>query len=178
MPSATSSSSRLFHPVLESIPLPIRFVISGVTGNAVFLMVYNAALASFRHAGFSASTIFSVVQFGCIILNHWLNVGIVFGWPSKYFNSLMSNMPVGLTSLVLGAWLADRLEAIRFDYELKIWMGVMEAEAETDVEAAGTLFASLVVMAVTGVYNYVVLNIVNKAPAAEESSKEEAKKDE
>lgn len=159
MSTATKSTqSRLFHPFLENVPLPIRFVISGVTGNAIFLIVYNMALSALKSA-YDAGVIFSVVQFGCIVLNHFLNVGIVFGWPENYLSSLLSNMPVGLTSLALGAWLAGSLERNQFDFQVKLALGLLQ---EGEEEAAGGLLSSIAVMSVTGVYNYVVLNIINK----------------
>ena len=168
---APSSSSRLFHPLLEDIPLPIRFVISGVTGNAIFLMVYNMALSALKEF-YDAGIIFSVVQFGCIILNHFLNVGIVFGWPDNYLTSLLSNMPVGLTSLALGAWLAGTLERNQFDFQIKFGLGLL-AEGEEDL--AGGLLASIAVMSVTGVYNYIVLNLINNPKSGNEEDEKTKK---
>mmetsp|Transcript_32165 Transcript_32165/g.67054 ORF Transcript_32165/g.67054 Transcript_32165/m.67054 type:complete len:174 (-) Transcript_32165:254-775(-) len=172
MASTTTPKSRLFHPLLDDVPLPIRFVISGVTGNAIFLMVYNMALGALKEF-YDAGIIFSVVQFGCIILNHFLNVGIVFGWPDNYFASLLSNMPVGLTSLALGAWLAGTLERTNFDFLVKNALGMLE---EGEEELAGGLLSSIAVMAVTGVYNYVVLNAINSK--SDDGDEEKKKKKE
>ena len=160
-PKKQSSSSRLFHPLLEDIPLPVRFVISGVTGNAIFLILYNTALHSFQSI-YDAGTIFAVVQFGCIILNHWLNVGIVFGFPTNYLSSLASNMPVGLTSLALGAWLANACAHVQLDQRVREWMiGSTTTVTDNNNDDAGGLASSVVVMAVTGIFNYTVLNLIN-----------------
>lgn len=176
-PKKQSSSSRLFHPILEDIPLPIRFVISGVTGNAIFLILYNTALHSFQSV-YDAGTIFAVVQFGCIILNHWLNVGIVFGFPNNYLSSLASNMPVGLTSLALGAWLANACAHVQLDQRVREWM---MGSTTTVTDDAGGLASSVVVMAVTGIFNYIVLNLINDSNSNDSNntnnSQTEPKKD-
>mmetsp|Transcript_9834 Transcript_9834/g.27546 ORF Transcript_9834/g.27546 Transcript_9834/m.27546 type:complete len:170 (-) Transcript_9834:141-650(-) len=154
-----SSPPRLFHPTLALLPMPLRFVLSGVTGNVFFMTLYNWAYAAFQSVA-PASTVFSVVQFLCIIVNHFLNVGIVFGWPEQYLTSLMSNMPVGLASLALGAFTMGRLEAADFDSKAQKWLGTDSSDNDDD-EMKGGFFCSIVVMIVTGLFNYVALNIVN-----------------
>ena len=163
MKDECKSDSRLFHPILANIPLPIRFVLSGVTGNVFFMAAYNMAFQRFQSVA-SASAIFAVVQFACIIVNHLLNVGIVFGWPDNYFASLMSNMPIGLTSLAMGSFGAGYLERINFDDQVLVFLS---QEVNDETEAKGGFYSSLVVMGATGIFNYVALNIVNKAPSNE-----------
>jgi len=141
--------------------MPMRFVLSGVTGNVFFMTLYNWAYAAFQSVA-PASTVFSVVQFVCIIVNHFLNVGIVFGWPEHYLSSLMSNMPVGLASLALGAFTMGQLEAADFDGTVQQFLGIVSDSADNATK--GGFYSSIIVMIVTGLFNYVALNMVN-APA-------------
>lgn len=162
------SSSKLIHPMLEQVPNVIRFVMSGVIGNVFFMFAYNRAYAIFS-SQLDASVIFSVVQFFCIILNHFLNVSLVFGYPDNYIASLLSNMPVGLSSLAIGAGTTSWLQKSDFDETLNDWFS-MESDESGE---AGSFWTSLAVMAITGIYNYVVLNIVNKPSTGKEEGKKE-----
>mmetsp|Transcript_39040 Transcript_39040/g.79610 ORF Transcript_39040/g.79610 Transcript_39040/m.79610 type:complete len:173 (-) Transcript_39040:187-705(-) len=166
----SSSEARMFHSSLRLLPMPVRFVLSGVSGNVFFMAFYNWAYASFQTIA-SASRIFSVVQFMCIVVNHALNMGIVFGWPENYVSSLMSNMPVGLVSLALGAFCMEKLEEASFDEKVNDWLG--DAKSDNDDQKGG-FYASLVVMLVTGIFNYVALNIVNSSPVGK---KQDGKKE-
>mmetsp|Transcript_7865 Transcript_7865/g.17128 ORF Transcript_7865/g.17128 Transcript_7865/m.17128 type:complete len:185 (+) Transcript_7865:83-637(+) len=169
--AADEQRRRLFHPSLAHIPMALRFVLSGVTGNVFFMAFYNYSYAAFQSVA-SASRIFAVVQFLCIVVNHFLNVGIVFGWPDNYLASLSSNMPVGLASLALGAFTMDRLEQADFDGRINSWSGEKSADVQDEEEEKkGGFYASIVVMIVTGVFNYVALNIVN-APSKDKKAKE------
>lgn len=162
-------AGELFHPLLEEIPLPFRFILSGVVGNGIFMFVYNTALKAFQPLA-SASVIFAVVQFCCIILNHFLNIGIVFGWPVNYVTSLMSNMPVGLSALVLGAATTSLLDQIDFDGRVNAVLGYIEEEMEGE---KGGFWGSIAVMAVTGVFSYLALNFVNASSGGKPGDKKE-----
>lgn len=164
-------AGKLFHPVLNDIPLPVRFAISGIVGNGIFMLVYNLSLQSFQQFA-GAGTIFAIVQFGCIILNHFLNVGIVFGWPKDYLTSLLSNMPVGLSALVLGALTTSTLDLIDFDYKVNSVFGLIEEETQNEEEKSG-FWGSIVAMAVTGIFSYVALNVVNKSSSSDVGKKKE-----
>lgn len=155
---------KLLHPMLHQIPVLIRFIISGVTGNLIFLVAYNTTLSMVK--GYPASTIFAVVQFFCIILNHWLNVSIVFGWPANYLGSLMANTPVGLSSLALGTFTTGYLEGVEFD----LWLAEQVWFLNPEEAVVGGLATSIFVMALTGVYNYVALNIVNASSGSKKTS--------
>ena len=132
------------------------------------MFVYNTALATFQPLA-SASVIFAAVQFCCIILNHFLNVGIVFGWPASYITSLMSNMPVGLSALVLGAATTSMLEQVEFDSRVNTILGYVEDELE---EAKGGFWGSIAVMAVTGAFSFFALNFVNAKGPSDDDKKE------
>lgn len=159
---------QLFHPSLREIPLPFRFAISGIIGNGIFMAVYNLSLNAFRHM-VGASIIFGIVQFGCIILNHFLNIGIVFGWPEQYTSSLMSNMPVGLSALCLGAVTTSLMETIELDAKVNAMLGY------ESIEESG-FWGSIAVMVVTGVFSYLALNFVN-APVKGTDDEVDTKKD-
>ena len=174
----------LFHPSLKVLPTPVRFVLSGVIGNVFFMAAYNATYKAL-HKLYSATTVFSVVQFVCIVVNHFLNVGLVFGWPTgRYLSSLLSNMPVGLVSLAMGAFLAGYLEQKQFDVVCGEWVqeqlgwdmssGNGGGDEEDDTS---TLFSSVAVMLATGVFNYVALNLVNGSSSSSDSGKDKDKKD-
>eukprot|EP00957_Ditylum_brightwellii_P066110 5014933-Ditylum_brightwellii.AAC.1 len=144
--------------------MPIRFALSGLVGTIFFMGFYNWAYATFQSVA-SASQVFAVVQFLCIIVNHFLNVGIIFGWPSNYIGSLMSNMPVGLISLGLGAFSMDQMEKADFDGKMGDLLGFGGSSIANDGgEEKGGIFSSIAVVAITGVFNYVALNIVNAPP--------------
>lgn len=153
--------------------MPIRFALSGLLGNVFFVVVYNVCLGQFQTV-LPASTIYAVVQFLCIIVNHLLNCGLVFGWPCHYVKSLAQNMPVGLSALVLGAVCMNGLDRMQFDTAVERLVGIPQQDTimEEEEEKKG-FYASLVVMTITGLYSYVALNIVNKpSPAKVEKEKE------
>jgi len=81
---------------------------------------------------------------------------------------------VGVSALVLGAVLVNYLDAIEFDTMVETMLGVDNngGEQVEDSDKKG-FYASLVVMAVTGLYSYVLLNIVNKPSTKEEEQKKE-----
>ena len=157
--------------MLKNVPLVVRFVLSGVIGNACFMSAYNRAFGLFS-SKLDASVIFAVVQFFCIILNHFLNVSLVFGYPDNYLSSLLSNMPVGLSSLALGALTTSWLQKSKFDETLQAWF-VNLTRREDDGSGEGSFWTSIAVMAITGIYNYTVLNIVNKPSTSEKEEKKE-----
>mmetsp|Transcript_38475 Transcript_38475/g.42547 ORF Transcript_38475/g.42547 Transcript_38475/m.42547 type:complete len:164 (+) Transcript_38475:163-654(+) len=158
--------SKLIHPIFEKVPLVIRFVLSGVVGNGCFMIAYNA---TYRVLQMDASIVFAIVQFFCIILNHFLNVSLVFGYPENYTKSLLANMPVGLSSLAMGAFLASYLEKSGFDTDVHNFMHTLLKKEEEDIvdEEGGSFYTSIAVMLATGIYNFIVLNIINK-PADKE----------
>eukprot|EP00549_Striatella_unipunctata_P026258 CAMPEP_0118701950 /NCGR_PEP_ID=MMETSP0800-20121206/17578_1 /TAXON_ID=210618 ORGANISM="Striatella unipunctata, Strain CCMP2910" /NCGR_SAMPLE_ID=MMETSP0800 /ASSEMBLY_ACC=CAM_ASM_000638 /LENGTH=99 /DNA_ID=CAMNT_0006603013 /DNA_START=168 /DNA_END=467 /DNA_ORIENTATION=- len=98
-------------------------------------------------------------------------MSIVFGWPDNYVASLTSNLPVGLTSLALGAFTTSTLDTLKFDFHVNSYLGYIVEKIE-DAEEEGGFWVSIAVMAITGVFSYVALNLVNKKEDADEKKKE------
>lgn len=160
--SSLKTKSQLLHPSLDTIPLGLRFLLSGVVGNVCFMVAYNTAIKAFRHV-VDVSVIYGIVQFLCIILNHFLNISLVFGWPPNYLKSLLANMPVGLSSLLLGAVMTSWLDRANFDQ----FLGKMLFES---FDENSGFFTAIAIMVVTGVYNFVLLNLVNKSSPSSSTS--------
>lgn len=172
---------RLLHPGLHSLPLHFRFGLNGFLSNVLFMVAYNAAVVQFGHTT-SSSTIYATVYLIFIPVSHAIISLLVFGWPERYVRSLMSNAPVGLTAIVMGAALTAYLDKIEFN----IWV----AEAVTEywgllgykVDTSGTtedgtatvhdetsrgggeFYSSLFVLIVTGIWTFVLSVIVNAPP--------------
>ena len=78
------------------------------------MVAYNEAVVQFEHKA-SSSTIYAVVYLIFIPISHAIISLLVFGWPERYIRSLISNAPVGLTAIVLGAGLTAYLDKIEFN---------------------------------------------------------------
>ncbi len=150
------------------------------------MVAYNAAVKQFENVA-ASSTIYSIVYLIFIPVSHAIISLLVFGWPERYIRSLMSNAPVGLTAIVLGASLTAYLDQIEFN----VW--VAEAMAEywqllgyqveppsTSVEkdggdssssSGGEFYSSIFVLIVTGIWTFVLSVMVN-APAESLEKKE------
>lgn len=79
--------------------------------------------------GIPPSTIYAVVQFCCIVVNHALKCGIVFGWPFHYTKSCFGTkhvMPVGLSALLLGAVSIKCMDRMELDATMeRMLVGVL-----------------------------------------------------
>ncbi len=74
----------------------------------------------------------------------------------------MMNAPIGLTSTALGGLITGYLEKIEFDalcYSLLEEWQLMENQG-----GGGTLFSSVLVMIITGIWGYLLANFVNGSP--------------
>ena len=80
------------------------------------MMAYNTAVSKFQDV--NASTIYSVVYLIFIPVTHAILSLLVFGWPDRYVPSLMSNFPIGITAIALGASLTAYLDRIDFDEQV------------------------------------------------------------
>lgn len=92
----------------------IRFGFNGFLSNVIFMVAYNAAIANFESIA-NPSTIYSVVYLIFIPVSHACISLLVFGWPNRYLPSLMSNFPIGITAIALGAALTAYLDQVQFD---------------------------------------------------------------
>jgi hypothetical protein len=104
------------HSVLLKIPIQVRFGFHGFISNALFMMANDYAVTQFQDV--NASTIFSVVYLIFIPVTHAILSLLVFGWPDRYVPSLMSNFPIGITAIGLGASLTAYLDRIDFDEQV------------------------------------------------------------
>ena len=85
---------QLIHPILLKIPLQFRFGCTGMISNLLFMIIYNMAVTHI--SSIQASIIYAVVYFFFIPASHLMVSLFVFGWPAKYWASLLSNFPIGL----------------------------------------------------------------------------------
>ena len=152
---------------------------------------YNAAVVKFEHSA-ASSTIYAVVYLIFIPISHAIISLLVFGWPERYFRSLMSNAPVGLTAIVLGAALTAYLEQIEFNtwvaeavIEYQHMLGhtntttnrqLKDASAAASLKkemsrGGGEFYSSLFVLVITGIWTFVLSVMVN-APAESLEKKE------
>jgi hypothetical protein len=152
------------------------------------VVAYNAAVVKFKQV--SSQTIYATVYLIFIPISHIMISLLVFGWPERYIRSLMSNAPVGLTAIVLGAALTAYLNEIKFN----VWVAdaVMEYQnllgntidsgatgdgkpttTRTLEEShdGGEFYSSLFVLIVTSIWTFVLSVMVN-APAESLEKKE------
>jgi len=152
------------------------------------MVAYNYAVVEFEQKA-SSSTIYATVYLVFIPVSHAIISLLVFGWPERYVRSLMSNAPVGLTAIVLGAaltmyleqiefnvWVAEALTEYRnmFGYEIPIATTspttILMKESSSS-RGGGEFYSSLFVLIVTGIWTFVLSVIVN-APAESLEKKE------
>ena len=148
------------------IPMQVRFGLAGTLSNVLFMVGYNLAIHHLDKY-IAASTIYALVYFFFIPVSHALCSLLVFGWPKEYFRSLLSNLPIGLSAIVIGAACTAYLDRIRFESLADDFVRLRltnKPHVETDdIEELGEFYSSLVVMAITGVWTYVISVMVNSA---------------
>jgi len=121
--------------------------------------------------GHPASTIYAIFYTIYIPVGHAMQALCVFGWPDKYIPSLMANAPIGITSMCIGTALTGFLSQIHFNAMAEDWIAsILGMNKPTSEEEEGEFYSSLVVMAATGVWCYVLSLYVNsdKKTAAKE----------
>jgi hypothetical protein len=136
------------------------------------MLFYNSAVAYFKQ-DYSLSTIYCVVYILFIPVSHAAISLLCFGWPELYLKSLMSNYPIGLTAMAMGAALTTYLD--RADFNAKVealshrlfpfWDSGRLLEPQKD---KGEFYSSFLVLIVTGVWTYVLSVYVNTPPARSE----------
>jgi hypothetical protein len=150
------------------------------------VVAYNAAVVQFEHTA-SSSTIYATVYLIFIPVSHAIISLLVFGWPERYIRSLMSNAPVGLTAIVLGAGLTAYLDKIEFngwvaeamiEYWRMLGYKVESSTAEggnpedaSISSSGGEFYSSIFVLLVTGIWTFVLSVMVN-SPAESLEKKE------
>ena len=147
--------------------MQVRFGINGFLCNVVFMVAYSSSVAQFEHMA-NPSTIYSIVYLFFIPVGHALISLLVFGWPERYIPSLMSNFPIGLTAIALGAALTAYLDKIEFNDRaaelVKVnwayWGSNPETTATSEGEN-GEFYSSLLVLFVTGIWTFVLSVVIN-----------------
>jgi hypothetical protein len=172
--------------ILNNVPLHIRFGLNGFLTNALFMIAYNYAVVQFENLA-SSSTIYATVYLIFIPISHACISLLVFGWPERYLRSLMSNAPVGLTAIVLGASLTAYLDEIEFNrwvaeammeywkmmgYRVESLPRLAEEEPQPQQQLlgppgkdgsakSGEFYSSIFVLIVTGIWTFVLSVFVN-----------------
>lgn len=166
---------RLLHPFLHKVPMHVRFGMNGFLSNVGFMVAYNSAVVQFESVA-PPSTIYSVVYLIFIPVGHALISLLVFGWPDRYFPSLMSNAPIGLTAIALGAMLTAYLDRIGFnrlavDLIAQSWVSLGYDAVPKPEEEKGEFYSSLVVLVITGIWTF-ILSVVINSPSETSEKKE------
>lgn len=166
----------------------IRFGLNGFLTNVLFMIAYNYAVVKFEHMA-TSSTIYATVYFIFIPVTHACISLLVFGWPERYLRSLMSNAPVGLTAIVLGAALTAYLDEIEFNrwvaeavieywkmlgYRVESFPPLLDTEEQQQQQhhgsgdnngnnsvKSGEFYSSIFVLIVTGIWPFVLSVFVN-----------------
>ena len=130
-----------FGSILHKIPMHIRFGFNGFLSNVIFMVGYNSAIANFESMA-NPSTIYSVVYLIFIPVSHACISLLVFGWPDRYIPSLMSNFPIGITAIALGAALTAYLDKVEFDERVvellkQDWSSYFSSSSGSDASNGG-----------------------------------------
>ena len=139
------------------------------------MVVYNIAVVHFENVA-TPSTIYSIVYFFFIPIGHAFISLLVFGWPDRYLPSLISNFPIGLTAIALGAALTAYLDKINFNERMaeivnQNWTRLGYPSEPAKVDEKGEFYSSLFVLLVTGIWTY-VLSVVINSPTEPTDKKE------
>lgn len=161
----------LCHRVLKKIPLQARFGVNGILSNVLFMVAYNIAVETIHSV--APSTIYAVLYFFFIPLGHAMVSLFVFGWPERYLASLLSNFPIGLSALGMGAFLTAYLDKIQFNENIEEFIrdnwtfSSMPARTRHDDEKH-EFYSSIVVLVVTSLWTYVLSIYINTSSAKSE----------
>jgi hypothetical protein len=153
----------------------IRFGLNGFLSNVLFMFAYNLVVVQFDGAA-TASTIYSIVYLIFIPITHASISLLVFGWPDRYIPSLMSNTPIGLTAIAIGAALTSYLDRVEFNKLVVDLMAIQWSYLGYNVEPSpedekGEFYSSLVVLFITGIWTFGLSFVINSP--SEPSEKKE-----
>jgi hypothetical protein len=133
------------------------------------MVVYNYAVTFFIQY-VSASTIYSIVYLLFIPFGHLTANLLVFGWPDRYCQSLLSNFPIGLTAIAIGSLLTAYLDRKRFNQRMEEYVfdnwtfQKMPDQRREAINEKSELYSSVVVLIVTSIWTYVLSIWVNSLP--------------
>ena len=102
------------YSLLAKIPIQFRFGFTGFLSNVLFMGVYNVGVDQLSHM-LQPTTLYAILYFFFIPASHFLLSLFVFGWPERYWNSLINNFPIGLTALAIGCLLTAYLDQAGFN---------------------------------------------------------------
>lgn len=160
--------------MLHKIPLQFRFGLVGLFSNILFMVVYNLAVYYFERQ-FTPSTLYSFVYLIYIPLGHLLLSLLVFGWPEKYLQSLMSNFPIGLTAMAIGSALTAYCDYKDFNNRveeyIRDYFTFSHMPSRPDEAPSSEFYTSILVMGVTSLWTY-VLSVYINSPQAKSDKKE------
>lgn len=149
------------------------------------MAVYNWAVERFSSMVLQPTAIYGILYFIFIPASHVLLSLFVFGWPERYWTSLVSNYPIGLTALAIGCLLTAYLDQLGFNDYVTDYIrdfctfttmpAIRREEGESAAaaqlrqrrevaEAGGELYSSVLVLAVTSLWTYVLSVYVNGPP--------------
>ena len=145
------------------------------------MVLYNKAVEVYGHF-YVPSTIYAAVYLIFIPIQHAMAAAMVFGWPDRYFASLTSNVPVGLSAIALGAYLTAYLDQIKFNDDvanmlevLGWWNLAAVANSNNGKDGDGSnkneIYTSFFVLVITSFWSFILSVFVN-APAEEPDKKE------
>ena len=150
--------------------MQVRFLLYGAISNALFLLMYNVAVAYLGYL-YVPSTIYAIAYVVFLPIQHAMASCMVFGWPQRYFPSLTSNVPIGLTAMALGSYLTAYLDGVDFDESAEDLVRHLRAVSTDAVvpttpssnkeSSNGEFYSSFVVLIVTSFWSFILTVIVN-----------------
>lgn len=129
------------------------------------MLLYNSAVDLFSHQ-YVPSTIYAATYLIFIPIQHAMASCMVFGWPDRYIQSLIGNVPIGLTAIALGSYLTAYLDQINFNESmeniiLSIGLWKMAANDARENDGKNEFFTSFFVLIVTSFWSFVLSVFVN-----------------
>jgi hypothetical protein len=152
--------------ILGKVPLQFRFGFNGLLSNILLVVVYNWAVENF--STIAPSTVYSVVYLIFIPLGHAMASLLVFGWPERYFPSLVSNFPIGLTGLALGGILTAYMDQVHFNERVTSYIRDNYTFSRMPAQDEGEFYSSLAVLVATSIWTYVLSVYINSLPTKSE----------
>lgn len=99
---------------LKSIPVRMRFGMSGIICNIMQTVIYSTAVQKLDGVA-EPARIYSVLYMFMMFVGHGMGALLVFGWPERYWPSFLSNAPIGVIGMLIGTSLTVFLTWIQYD---------------------------------------------------------------
>ena len=151
----------------------MRFSLSGCVNTSIFMISHWIATSIFKDV-YPASTIYAFTYLLFIPVGHAVTSLFVFGWPSPYLPSLLSNVPIGLSTIAIGSFSTSYLQNIEFDIIMSnIMKYYFYMDNGNDEEDGGSFYSSIMVQVITGIWGYVLSVYVNSPSSKVKGNKKE-----